>query len=217
MEEKYFKCRGDQVARDDEYSLLLLAGGKSSRMGSDKADLMLEGKSFLEHMLNKARALGLRRFFISGHASSSLEVESVWDHFSDRGPLGGIHACMKVMDTPYCLVLPVDAPGIPLEILEELLSHHEHSSNKQDVLIWEHGDRKEPLIAIYPVAMVPMIEELICRQSAPVFRALEKWGFACRRIELMEDQIINVNTLELYQKLLQGNHNPHEKKEWMAE
>ena len=35
------------------------------------------------------------------------------DIYRNRGPLGGIHACMKEMDTPYCLVLPVDVPQLP--------------------------------------------------------------------------------------------------------
>ena len=48
------------MARCDEYSLLLLAGGKSTRMGANKAELLYENKTFLEHMLEKAQQLGLR-------------------------------------------------------------------------------------------------------------------------------------------------------------
>ena len=40
-------------------SLLLLAGGKSARMGTSKAELLFEGKTFLQHMLDKAHAVGI--------------------------------------------------------------------------------------------------------------------------------------------------------------
>ena len=189
------------MARRDQYSLLLLAGGKSARMGTSKAELQFEGKTFLQHMLEKARAVGLEKFYISGYASTRDDVVTVWDHYTNRGPLGGLHACMKAIDTPYCLVLPVDAPKLPVEILENLLQQHEQRSN-QKVLIWEHGVRQEPLIAVYPVTMADTIESMIRDHSAPVFRAIDTWGFESFRMEMAQEQVININTPELYKKLL---------------
>ena len=189
------------MARRDQYSLLLLAGGKSARMGTSKADLLYEGKTFLEHMLDKARSLGLENFYISGYGSSREDVISISDQFTNRGPLGGLHACMKAMDTPYCLVLPVDAPKLPVEILEALLQRHEQRHSEK-VLIWEHGVRQEPLIAVYPTKMADAIEAMIRDHAAPVFRAIDSWGFESFRMEMPEEQIININTPELYQKLL---------------
>ena len=189
------------MARRDQYSLLLLAGGKSARMGRNKAALLYEGKTFLEHMLDKARQLGIDQYYISGYTSEREDVRTVWDHYPDRGPLGGIHACMKVMDTPYCLVLPVDAPKLPQNILEALLQQHEQRTDEK-VLIWEHGVRQEPLIAVYPVAMVNTIEDLIREHSAPVFRSLSLWGYESYRLEMEQEQIINVNTPQAYKKLL---------------
>ena len=189
------------MARADQYSLLLLAGGKNARMGAVKAELRYEGKTFLELMLEKARALGIEKCYISGYESPRPDVTTIWDRYPDRGPLGGIHACMDAMDTPYCLILPVDAPMLPLEILEKLLARHE-SRTSERVLIWEHGVRQEPLIAVYPVAMKDTIEELIRDHSAPVFRSLEVWGYDRYRLELAEDIVLNVNTPQAYQRLL---------------
>lgn len=189
------------MARQTQYSLLLLAGGKSARMGKNKAELTYDGKTFLELMLDKAQQLGIDQFYISGYDSPRADVHTVWDHYQDRGPLGGLHACMKAMDTPYCLVLPVDAPKLPQSILEALLARHE-ARETEKVLIWEHGVRQEPLIAIYPVAMADTIENLIREQSAPVFRALSVWGYDRLRLEMDEEQILNVNTPEAYRRLL---------------
>ena len=189
------------MTRARQYSQLLLAGGKSARMGTNKAQLLYEGKTFLEHMLDKARLLGIEQFYISGCDSPREDVHTVRDCYEDRDPLGGLHASMKVMDTPYCLVLPVDAPTLPQTILEALLRQHEHCRD-ETVLIWEHGVRQEPLIAVYPVAMAGTIEELIRERSAPVFRALDAWGYTRYRLEMEEEQIININTPEAYRRLL---------------
>lgn len=200
------------MERRDQYSLLLLAGGKSARMGTAKAELLYEGKTFLKHMLDKAHALGIKNCYISGYASQQEDVITVWDHFPDRGPLGGLHACMKAISTPYCLVLPVDAPKLPVEILEGLLLQHEKQKNEK-VLIWEHGVRQEPLIAVYPTIMADTIEAMIRSHAAPVFRAIDTWGFESFRMEMTEEQIINVNTPELYKKLLGENADSAKEKE----
>ena len=189
------------MARADEYSLLLLAGGKSARMGAVKAELVYQGKTFLELMLEKAQALGIEKCYISGYESPRDDVVTIWDHYPDRGPLGGIHACMSAMDTPYCLVLPVDAPTLPVDILEALLTRHRARTSER-VLIWEHGVRQEPLIAIYPIAMKATIEDLIREHSTPVFRSLEVWGYDRHRLELDDDIILNINTPQAYRRLL---------------
>lgn len=189
------------MERKDRYALLLLAGGKSARMGVSKAELQYEGKTFLQHMLDKAHALGIETCCISGYAASGSEVVSVADQYPDRGPLGGLHACMKAIDAPYFLVLPVDAPKLPVEILEELLRAHEKREDDK-VLIWEHGVRQEPLIAVYPAKMADSIESMIRDHAAPVFRAIDNWGFESFRMEMPQEQILNINTPELYRKLL---------------
>lgn len=198
--------------RVDNYSLLLLAGGKSSRMGRNKAELQYEGKTFVQQMVLKARRLGIRHIYISGFSEEMDDVTIVWDQFHDRGPLGGLHACMKKIHTPFCLVLPIDAPKLPQTVLEELLDWHEHhrsalQGGKEIPLTWVHGDRIEPLIAVYPVVMADAIAEMIREGAAPVFRMLDFWGYEQWRRELEKPQVINVNTPELYQELLSEEQN----------
>ena len=190
-----------------KYSLLLLAGGKSSRMGQDKAKLLYEGKTFIENLIFKGRELGIEKIYVSGFSGIQEDIQVVWDIFPDRGPLGGIHACMKQMETPYCLVVPVDVPQIPVEVLEELLEFHEKncekSMRKKIPVLLEHGERRENLIGIYPVEMVDFIEDLIREHSAPVYRILKNWGFLCCKMEIAQWQVENINTQEAYQNLLE--------------
>ena len=212
--------------REKQYSLFLLAGGKSSRMGQDKALLKYKNKTFVDTLLEKARMLGIEEIYLSGHSEEEEQARIIWDIYPDRGPLGGIHACMKVMSTPYCLVLPVDVPQIPLEVLDELLRYHEVSNDgfvsnvwdgiaekeknhcrhrKKTPLILQHGDRKEYLIGIYPVEMLSFIENRIKDHPASVHGMLEAWGYESFSVDVPECQVANINTLEEYQKLTSCN------------
>lgn len=183
------------------YSFLILAGGKSRRMGRDKAELLIDGRSFLSCLLEKAERLGIQEKYISGERDSQEEIPVVPDRYRDRGPLGGIEACMRVIKTPYCLVLPVDVPHIPEEVLESLLLFHEKEGGEKPLLL-SHGERIEPLIGIYPVKMADVIEEVIKEKAVPVFRALDKWGYEIFPVILKEEQAYNINTPQEYQQLL---------------
>ena len=65
--------------RKDVYSLLLLAGGKSLRMGKDKARLLYGGKTFAELIIDKAKEVGIDRIFVSGFELEGDVGEVVWD------------------------------------------------------------------------------------------------------------------------------------------
>lgn len=217
--------------RAELYSLLLLTGGKSSRMGEDKAGLLLNGESFLSCQIKKAEKLGIREVYVSGHnvgecvfrnekIKSSIHIQVISDIYRERGPLGGLHACMKTMDTPYCLVLPVDVPQLPVKMLEDLLLVHEDRLDAVDTedfrhfgyeraggnagkpLLAVHGERTEPLMGIYPTCMADCIGEQIQKAPAPVFRILDAWGYDTCRISVEEWQIQNINTPEDYRELL---------------
>lgn len=73
---------------------------------------MYGGKTFAELIIDKAKEVGIDRIFVSGFELEGDVGEVVWDRYPDRGPLGGLHACMKEMETPFCLVLPVDVPRL---------------------------------------------------------------------------------------------------------
>ncbi len=190
--------------RSGEYSLVLLAGGKSRRMGRDKAKLTLGGNTFLECVLEKGKNLGIKDIFLSGHAYEGTGVQIIPDRYPNRGPMGGIHACMEVMTTPYCLVLPVDVPQIPLELLEGLLRNHENRQsygNCPAALLLEHGQRIETLIGIFSRELVPVIEKEIYEHSCSILHVLEITGYETLYQNVQPWAVDNINTPEAYQFL----------------
>ena len=191
------------MGRADNYSLLLLAGGKSSRMGTNKAELLYEGRTFIENLIEKAKILEIKKIYLSGYQKAGEDVQVVQDIYPEIGPLGGLHAGLKAIQTPYCLVLPVDIPQIPEAFLEDLLKYHEQEVfSKEKPMLAERDGFVEPLIGIYPISMVSYIEERINAQRLSVFRMIQEWGCVAFKTDISEEKIANINTPEDYEKLL---------------
>lgn len=191
------------MGRADNYSLLVLAGGKSSRMGTNKAELLYEGRTFLENLIEKVKKLGIEKIYLSGYQKDGANLQVVYDIYPEIGPLGGIHAGLMAVKTPYCMVLPVDVPQIPEDFLEGLLKFHEQDViNKEKPVLAEREGFVEPLIGIYPVSMVSYIEERIAAQRLSVFRMIQEWGCVAFKTDISEEKIANINTREDYDKLL---------------
>lgn len=194
------------MGRADNYSLLLLAGGKSSRMGTNKAELFYEGRTFVENLIGKVKHLGIEKIYLSGYQRKSEECQVVYDIYPEIGPLGGLHAGLMEVQTPYCLVLPVDVPQIPEEFLEVIINFHEqevvNTESEKKPMVVERAGFLEPLIGIYPAVMSDFIEQRIVQQQFSVFRMIKEWGCVCFRTDISEEQIANINTQEDYEKLL---------------
>ena len=109
-----YKQKGKLIMRKKEISMIILAGGASSRMGRDKSDLTIDGKTFLEMQIEKGEKLGISDILLSGyHGENKYKYPIIPDRFPGKGPLGGLEACFRKAKNPYCLVLGVDVPLVP--------------------------------------------------------------------------------------------------------
>lgn len=175
-------------------------------MGTNKAELLLKGRRFADILLEKANGLGMKHIYISGCDVVKESVHTVWDIFPERGPLGGLHACMRQMTTPFCMVLPIDVPQIPIELLDEMLTLHDKGCVTEEgrrlPLLLEHGGRLEHLIGIYPISMVDFIEEKIKNHPFAVHRMLGEWGVLKYQKDILSWKVENINTREAYEELL---------------
>ena len=70
--------------RSNQYSLLLLAGGKSSRMGKNKAELVYEGKTFANLLAEKAEKLGIKEIFVSGFAYKEESADKTGEYSAEK-------------------------------------------------------------------------------------------------------------------------------------
>lgn len=183
----------------DKISAILLAGGKSSRMGRDKAALPFQGVTLLEWQAQKLRGLGIEDIMLSGSRREMAGIRIIWDEFPERGPLGGLHACMKAARNPDCLVLSADMPLVPPQALAELVRVHWASGAA--VTLLRHGEKWEPLIGVYRSALSQRAESILQGENTAVRRLLDETGFQLVDWPGDEALFLNCNTPEDYARL----------------
>ena len=105
---------------------VILAGGKSSRMGQDKACLQLAGESLLQRALNTLQSAGCHRVLLSSKPHPEWHGINIPDQAPDTGPVGGIISVLQNIATHTTqpvtvLFVPVDAPLLSPDLLQMLL------------------------------------------------------------------------------------------------
>lgn len=187
----------------DQISLILLAGGMSSRMGRDKADLLYESQTFLTIQIEKGRRLGIEDILVSGYQGNLCSQRIVEDRFKQKGPLGGLEASLRQAKHKRCLILSVDTPRVTIGALQHLIMEdYANACQRNAVRIIQHGEKQEPLIGIYPADLADLIEEELKNGQRSVFSLLKKIGFqVCQRYD-NEEQFQNINSPKKYQIML---------------
>lgn len=138
-------------------------GGASRRMGANKAELLLEGKSLLAWQVEKLQALGIRDILPSGKDCPKLPgARVIPGELPGRGPLGGLYPCSCSTENARCLVLSVDTPLVPCSVLTGLCRAHASGAT-----LLRHAGRVEPLIGVYDASLAQTILPLIGKRGAP--------------------------------------------------
>ena len=173
------------------HAAVLLAGGKSSRMGRDKSALLVNGRPLWERQLEVLRATDPAELFISGktggpYAGSGIEILA--DEFPDAGPLAGIASALRRCGSEWLLVLAVDMPAMTADFLRILLD--EARSTAAGVVPSAPADRDtggrglEPLAAVYPRVALRFAEDCLRsgeRKMEAFIRLLESQGLVAVR------------------------------------
>lgn len=132
------------------YSAVLLAGGKSRRMGQDKALLPWPDASGVlwQRQLRVLEELNPAEIFWSGPPRPGLpaHLQLVADVAENAGPLAGISACLEILRSDLLVVLAIDLPHMNAAFLQNLLAQ---SSPTRGAVV-RHEGYFEPLAAVYP-------------------------------------------------------------------
>ena len=138
---------------------LVLAGGKSSRFGSDKATAVYEGVRFLERAVSLLKELGLKPVVVTRKNANYpfIQCTLIQDKMPDLGPLGGIYTAMSIFRNTAFLVLTCDMPALTLPVLSELLAKHEA---RYPVTAYSTDDRGlQPFPGVYEPSLLGVVRE----------------------------------------------------------
>ena len=143
-----------------DVSVFILAGGKSMRMGTDKAFAQLGGRTLLARMLDAARSLTSNVYIVGDPAKYAPIAAVVEDIFPGCGPLSGIHAALRSSSTDLNVVLAVDTPFVSLALLQFLVTRARNSP-ASSVTVARANDGLQPLCAVYRREFADPAEEAL--------------------------------------------------------
>lgn len=185
----------------------ILAGGKASRMqGANKALLRYRGESFLTRMAKELD--GFDEYLLSasdGELCHDTRFQLVPDVYSDKGPIGGLHALLTAAQSSALLVLPCDMPLYERRLGDFLLSF---VGKGYDAWICRTPDGYlHPLCGVYTKACLPAIEACIRQDKLSLLDIypLVNTHFAdTREAGLSAEIFTNINTPEDLAQLQQA-------------
>lgn len=187
-------------------SAVILAGGKSSRMGRPKALLPFAGEPLIVHTVRKLAQCFPDVVVVAapGQELPSLPVTLVRDTVAYQGPVGGIYYGLQAARRSVCFVTSCDVPFLNLALVNYLLTQRAHS----DVVVPVWEDRLQPLHAVYRRRVVPLLQTQLERgQLRPILLyknvpTREVGPDEIRRFDPEGYSFLNMNSPEDYQAAL---------------
>lgn len=189
--------------------LVILTGGKSKRMGSDKSSLPFGNCSVLEHIIKKFSS-HFDKIYISTAYSGWInkfdiddkKIKEVPDVIPGMGPLGGLYSVLKVIESEVVYVTAVDMPfADPIRLLELKVN----SAESVDYRIIKSNGRIQPLFGWYSVNCIMTAEQMLLKNECKMMRFLELLSGSTVDIEesrYSDNEFLNMNDRESYYKAL---------------
>ncbi len=171
-----------------EISAYILAGGKSRRFGSDKAQHLVDGDTMLERIYRAIAEAGFNVIYIIGRSEfPGLDPKScIPDRVGDKGPLGGIYTVLSHATSDRVFVISCDLPFVSSELIQAFV---ERGNMHKHVIVSVEG-RLQPLFGIFHKDGSRKLEELIELNELKVMRFIES----------LNAEIIDASTLKGYTK-----------------
>lgn len=143
----------------EKISAIILAGGKSSRMGQDKGLMLLDGKPMIQHVVDAVKPIASDIVVVANNiAYQSFGNKFYVDEIKNSGPLAGICVGLKHSETNLNIVLSCDVPFITTGMLKSLIKDF---SYELDAVLFERNEELHPLIAVYSKKCLPIFQSAL--------------------------------------------------------
>lgn len=165
---------------------IVLAGGKSTRMGQEKGLVSFRGKALIQHAITCLENLSIPILIVANEPAYQQFKHPVFpDLYLQKGPLGGIYTGLMHSKTEKNIILSCDTPFVP----SDLLCHLVEQSHSHPITLATFNTEPQPLIGVYKKALLPNFKAFldqnqlkmryICEELAAQNIELaghEKWG-----------------------------------------
>lgn len=154
-------------------SAVIIAGGKSSRMGFDKQKLSIKRNRLINQIIKTLNSKFDEIIVVTNTPTfyTDLPCVTIKDIIPDMGPLSGIHAGLKYASSKYVYVIACDMPVISLDYIEYMMEGLK--GKKYDGCITRFGNWIEPFNAFYGNKTADYFEDYLASGKRSVFKAIE--------------------------------------------
>lgn len=193
---------------------VILAGGKSSRMGFDKQLLTMNKSRLIEKMVKKLGEEFEDILVVTNHPeyyTHNTGIRLIGDEYKGMGPLGGIHVGLKNAASENVYFIACDMPYVNLDYIRFMKEKIE--KNRTQACVTKKGEWIEPLNAFYSKSLIKKIEADLDEEKASIFYLLKKSDCLfigekdARYYSPDWNMFMNLNTredLDAYMNLLEG-------------
>jgi molybdopterin-guanine dinucleotide biosynthesis protein A len=187
-------------------SAIVLAGGKSSRMGRPKALLPFDGEPLIVHIVRALKSMFTEAIVVAAPDQElpPLPATLVRDEVAYQGPVGGIYYGLKAAQREFCFATSCDVAFTNLSLISFLISH----ISNHDVVVPYWQERFQPLHAVYRRSVLPLLKAQLERgELRPIFlydkvRTRKVCEEEIRRFDPEGLSFQNMNTPEDYEEAL---------------
>ena len=181
----------------------ILAGGKSSRMGTDKGLLIFNGKAIVQAIIEQLQPAVDNTVIVSNNAEyEKFGLEVIPDLIKDKGPAGGIHAALSHTDVEQIFIVSCDMPNITARAIHYMIEQATHS---QITLPVDHG-KTEPLFGVYSKKCLPLWQQLIEQGMIKLQEMVTRFDLLKINVDnnklFNESLFLNINDKNDFQKAL---------------
>jgi molybdenum cofactor guanylyltransferase len=152
---------------------IILAGGRSLRLGRNKALQAIRGKSLVQWVVDRLAAFSTEIIIATARGeaiacSSPVQLRTVADIYPGKGPLGGIYSGLTASSSPQAIVVGCDTPFLNVSLLEYMTQVIADSN----IALPKIGEMIEPLCAVYSRSCLALIQELLEQDELRISRLL---------------------------------------------
>lgn len=126
---------------------IVLCGGKSTRMRTEKGLVKWKGKTLIEYSVDCLKKISDQVIISSNKACYDyINLPVIPDEIENCGPIGGIYSCMNKFNADFYLVISCDVPNVPSDLFVDLLNN---IGNSDLIYAVDEDGKKQPLVAVY--------------------------------------------------------------------
>jgi molybdopterin-guanine dinucleotide biosynthesis protein A len=182
---------------------IILTGGDSTRMGSDKANVLLNGRNLLQQSLSQIKPLFEHVIVSSRESRFNHDEAEILDMTSDcRGPILGIVSSLAHIQTEWAFVIACDMPFAKRNVIQYLCHHRQ---NQVDAIVPNVGGKAQPLFALYKkqtfVKLLQAAQQGHCSLVRNLYDTLNTYWIEEEQLKKLDPELVSFVDIDTPEEL----------------